>query len=188
MTKRTGNSSRNEEIDAWVLEVAPRAVAYAISLVRDVTTAEDVVQDCFFRLLQKGAHYDLARDGTKLLYKAITNACINVLTRRRPVISLNLVGRDEKANWELEDRNMMEPKQELLCRELEDAIGEGLHLLPVQQRAALELKSMGHTQKEIADMLETTVSNAGVLIHRARQAMAEFLSPFLGKDVDEESA
>src|SRR5439155_26473074 len=40
-------------LDAWVLATAPRAVAYAAALLRDAVLAEDVVQDCYCRLLQK---------------------------------------------------------------------------------------------------------------------------------------
>src|SRR5262245_25309322 len=77
------------DLDQWTLTSAPRAVAYAASLLGSSSQAEDVVQDCFCRLLQKAAEYDLLRDGTRLLFRAITNACINLTTRRKPTCSLN---------------------------------------------------------------------------------------------------
>src|SRR5207248_8790329 len=70
-----------DELDAWVLETAPRALAYARSLLGDLDQAEDVVQDCYCRLLAKADVYDLPRDGLKLLFKAVGNACINRATR-----------------------------------------------------------------------------------------------------------
>ena len=51
--------------------------------------------------------------------------------------------------------------------------------LPVSHRAALELKSLGHSLQDIGESLGVTPNYAGVLIHRARQAMAERLAPFL---------
>ena len=60
-----------------MLATLPRALAFATSLLRDRALAEDVVHDCYVRLLQKADTYDLPRDGTKLLFKAITNACID---------------------------------------------------------------------------------------------------------------
>ena len=51
--------------------------------------------------------------------------------------------------------------------------------LPETQRAALELKSLGHSLQDIADALGVSPSNAGVLVHRARQAMSRFLAPYL---------
>ena len=51
--------------------------------------------------------------------------------------------------------------------------------LPPMQRAALELKSLGHSQQEVAEVLGVSTTNAGVLVHRARQAMARELSDYL---------
>jgi RNA polymerase sigma-70 factor (ECF subfamily) len=175
--------ARQDDLDAWVLATAPRAVAYATSLLHDRTQAEDVVQDCYCRLLQRAHVYDLPRDGLKLLFRSITNACINVSTRKRPVVSLDaLKARDsEGAAMEIADRSAQEPGRILMDRELEEAVAQGLTRLPDQQRAALELKSLGQTQQEIAEILNITATYAGVLIHRARQAMAEYLAPYVGE-------
>ena len=64
-------------------------------------------------------------------------------------------------------------------RELEDAVADGLAQLPVTYRAALELKSLGMSLQEIADALDVSANHAGVLVHRARQAMARHLAPFV---------
>lgn len=168
-----------QALDAWVLATAPRAVAYATSLLRDRHQAEDVVQDCYCRLLQKAEVYDLPGSGVKLLFKAITRACINLTTRRRKVLSLQ--GRDghDSDGWEVCDTRAETPDQVLAHRELEQAVSGALARLPVPQRAALELRSLGHSQQEIADLLEITPSHAGVLVHRARQAMAALLAPLI---------
>jgi DNA-directed RNA polymerase specialized sigma24 family protein len=65
-------------------------------------------------------------------------------------------------------------------QELLDAVAAGLVTLPPQQRAALELKSIGYSQQEIGDILGVTPANAGVLVYRARQSLANYLAPFLG--------
>jgi RNA polymerase sigma-70 factor (ECF subfamily) len=170
-----------DELEAWVLETAPRAVAYARSLLRNPDEAEDVVQDCYCRLLAKADVYDLPRDGLRLLLKAVTNACINLRTRRRTLFRLVRTDTDgvDQTDDPADDR-AEPPDQQLLTRELSDAVADGLRRLPPQQRAALELKSLGHTQQEIADILDVTPTNAGVLVHRARQALARHLAPFLG--------
>ncbi len=170
------------DLDAWVLATAPRAVAFATSLLRNRDRAEDVVQDCYCRLLQKAEAYDLPRSGVKLLFKAITRACINLTSRNRHVLSLQaLGGRDEEGAWEAEDSRTAGPETAAMHHELEEAVGAGLARLPMQQRAALELRSLGHSQQEIAELLEVTPSHAGVLVHRARQAMAAYLAPLVGE-------
>ncbi len=168
---------RSDELDAWVLDTAPRAVAYARSLLRHPEDADDVVQDCYCRLLAKAEVYDLPRDGLKILLRSITNACINLRTRRKPVFSL---GPTEDQADDPPDPRAPAADEGLAHKELADAVAVALAKLPPQQRAALELKSLGHTQQEIAEILDVTPTNAGVLVHRARQALAVSLAPFLG--------
>ncbi|MDR3632185.1 MAG: RNA polymerase sigma factor [Isosphaeraceae bacterium] len=167
----------SDDLSPWVLATAPRAIAYATSLLRDRERAEDVVQDCYCRLLAKADVYDLRVDGLKLLLAAISNACINLKTRRRGVFSL--LGKEGRPA-EVEDRSAREPGGSLLDRELAEAIGRGLAALPVRQRAAIELKSQGHSLQEVAEILRISPSNAGVLVHRARAAMESLLAPYLG--------
>jgi RNA polymerase sigma-70 factor (ECF subfamily) len=173
-------SGKPDDLDAWVLATAPRAVAYAASLLRDRTRAEDIVQDCYCRLLQKANRYDLPHSGLKLLFKAITRACINVTRSERRVVSLDTLGGAEEATGcEMVDTTACAPEQDMMYRELEQAVADGLARLPMLSRAALELKCLGHAQHEIADMLAITTSHAGVLVHRARQALAAYLVPFV---------
>ena len=171
---------RPHDLDAWVLATAPRAVAYARFLLRDPHQAEDVVQDCYCRLLAKADVYDLPRDGLKLLLRAVTNACINAKTRRRSFFRLVRSDGDAEAVADPTDAAALPAEQYLMHQELADAVADGLQRLPQQQRAAVQLKALGHTQQEIAKALGVTPANAGVLVHRARQALALYLTPFLG--------
>jgi RNA polymerase sigma-70 factor (ECF subfamily) len=168
------------ECDAWVLATAADAVAYAASLLRDRAAAEDVVQDCYCRLLAHRPPYDLPRDGRRLLFAAVTNACINRASRARPALSLDAAGSGGEGLYgALPDRAAEAPERALMRRELEDAVAAALDLLPVPQRAALELKSLGHPLEDVAAALGVTPNYAGVLVHRARQAMARHLAPHL---------
>ena len=175
-------SAAHRDPDAWMAEVTPRAVAYAASLLHDSFLAEDIVQDCFYRLLGKRNEYDLQRDGVKLLFRSITNACINASTRGRRILSLqSRRPSEDESTWDIADARSPSPDGAMLLTELQAAVEKALSTLPLSQRAALQLKSQDHTQQEIAEILEVTSSHAGVLVHRARQAMAEQLAPFLGE-------
>jgi RNA polymerase sigma factor (sigma-70 family) len=156
---------RSDAVDAWVAGTVQRALAYAQTLVRSRPDAEDVVQDCYRRLLTKSAEYDLPRDGTKLLFRAITNACINWTERRRPEVNLGDGGR-------LAAQTRTGPEDEAIGRELEDAVATAIAGLPVNQRAVIELVSLGYPVNEVAEMLDITAGNARVLLHRARQVLA----------------
>ena len=170
-----------DDLDAWVVATAPRATAYARSLLRDHADADDVVQDCYCRLLAKADKYDLPRDGLKLLLTAITNASINRTTRRKPTFSLTRDADDSPDDPP--DPLAAAPDLTAASNELKAALDTALATLPPQQRAAVELRALGYSQQEVGEMLGTTASNAGVLIHRGRQALAQRLAPFLGGTV-----
>src|SRR5438105_3320581 len=51
-------NEQRTRLGEWVRAVAPRAVAFARSLVRDHSRADDVVQEAFYRLLRKANEYD----------------------------------------------------------------------------------------------------------------------------------
>lgn len=162
----------SEDLTAWVMHSAPRALAYAITLVRNETIAEDLVQDCYQRLLARAEHYDLPVDGEKLLFRSITNACINWTQRHRRHVSLDGAGSTAVASTG-------DPVQTAMAGELSDAVDEALADLPVNQRAAVELHALGHSAVEIAEILDTTSGNVRVLLHRGREQLAGRLKAFL---------
>jgi RNA polymerase sigma-70 factor (ECF subfamily) len=171
---------RSDAIDTWVAATVQRALAYAMSFVRSRPDAEDIVQDCYSRLLAKSSQYDLVSDGTKLLFRAITNACINWTTRRAPVVSF---GPDASEARLVDPRADASPERQAMSRELEQAVGAALYELPVNQRAVVELSSLGYSIVEIAEMLDLSHGNVRVILHRARQALAARLRPLIEENV-----
>jgi RNA polymerase sigma-70 factor (ECF subfamily) len=166
-------------IQAWVESDLPRGLAYARSLLRDRHAAEDVVHDCFCRLLAKRDVYDLPKDGFKLLLRSITNACIDLGRRGTPLSNSLDLPEDHVAGREVWDDRFLQPPHAAMYHELQAAIGSALQSLPVQQRAALELKSLGCSLLDIAQSLGVTENNAGVLVHRARKYLEKELEPLL---------
>jgi RNA polymerase sigma-70 factor (ECF subfamily) len=171
------DGAASNELDSWVLATAPRAVAYARSLLRNPHDAEDIVQDCYLRLLAKADAYDLPQDGLKLLLASVTNASINLRTRRKPMFGF--FRSDDDTTEEPEDAAAIAPVEISAGMELNEALAAALGHLPKPQRAAVELKALGYSQNEIAEMLGLTQTNAGVLIHRGRKALEVLLAKFL---------
>lgn len=164
----------------WARAVLPRAVAFARSLVRDPAQADDLVQECLYRLLRRAADYDIERDGLKLLFKAISNLAINQATRRKELVRLDGPTEDDRP-LEPADCAALRPEEVAQSRELEAAVSAALQRLPPLQRAAVELRALGMSKDEIAAALEVTPTNAGVLVFRGRKALAEELGPLLGE-------
>lgn len=172
----SGSQPTNEQpqLDQWIEETLPRALGYAMSLVPQRSDAEDLVHDCYMRLLAKSDVYDLTQDGAKLLFRSITHACINWQQRRPPEVNL-----DSKVAQLASTCPNAGPEELAMSGELEVAIGEALAGLTVSQRAAVELRSLGHSLTEVAEILDISHGNARVTLHRARQALSERLARFL---------
>src|SRR5690242_18471787 len=112
------------DLDGWIHSTAHDAVAYATSLLRDPIAAEDVVQDCYCRLLARAGVYNLPRDGRKLLFEAVTNACINRTTRARHMLSLDYSDDDGGWHERVADPDARPAERVVMDRELEEAIGK----------------------------------------------------------------
>jgi len=137
---------------------------------------EDIVQECCCRLITSGERYDLARDGRKLLFRSITNACLNLKSRRRRLQSLDELGRYEHDSaWEVEDVAAVSPADKVLTDELRVAIAAGLERLPMPYRATLELTGLGYKPREVAQIMGLSAERVRVVLSRARKSLAAFL-------------
>jgi RNA polymerase sigma-70 factor (ECF subfamily) len=182
LTTRPGGS--DDQLSTWVAGTVRRALGYAVTLIRNQAEAEDIVHDCYIRLLARSDHYDLPKDGTKLLFRSITNACINWKQRRPPVVSLDDAERGGGADrLPPTVKADADPEHRAICGELGAAVAAALAELPVTQRAIVELRGLGHSLVDAADMLEISHANARVLLHRARRTLAARLRPFIEDQV-----
>ncbi len=171
-------------MEEWLASTLPDAVAYASSLVGDRGMGEEVVQDCICRLLDRADRYDLSKDGRKLLFRSITNACINLKTRRRETVSLNETQFGDGRQREVPDRNSTQPVDHLIANEMHKCVAAGLQTLSIHQRSALELSSFGYKPREIAELLSMRPAQIRVLLFRAREAMTTFLNACLAEGVE----
>ena len=72
------------------------------------------------------------------------------------------------------------PDREILERELHEAIGTAMTLLPAKERMAVVLRRYeGMSYEEIASVLGTTVPAVKSLLFRARNTLREKLGPYL---------
>ena len=173
-------------VESWILSSAPRGVAYARKLLgARRQSAEDLVQDVFCRLLARQRHYDLRANGDRLLFASITNACINKRQRAREMLSLDAARGDEDGPV-LADLLFAPPETDphlaAIANESAEQIDAAIASLSPMQRAAISMRALGAPGADIAEALGVTVSSANVLVHRARNALAEKLSHLVAKD------
>ena len=123
-----------------MLATLPRALAFANSLLHDRAISEDFVHDCYVRLLEKADTYDLPADGTKLLYKAITNACIDRNYRDRRVLSLEVaLSAEPDGSSTVADTRTCDPHELASHQELEEAVACEMRLTDVKGRVVKDI-------------------------------------------------
>jgi len=166
-----------DPLETWVRSTLPRALGYARSLLGDSNAAEDVVQDCYAKLIERQDRYDLPKDGLKILLRSITNSCIDLRTRER--LLFGLPADQDSGESRMADSRSPDPLEETVARELEDRVETELANLPIGQRAVIHLTSIGYSFGDVADFLGTTRANVRVLLYRARKALEVSLKPFL---------
>jgi len=165
----------NGDQAAWTLLVhrhlAP-LVSYAWYMLGDHGDAEDVAQETFVRLIAKTESWQPG--GAKLgtwLHRVLINLCIDRRRARyrRPAQPLgDYDGIAEAASADGPERAL----------DLARAVQIALARLPGKQRAALVLVHYrGFSNRETAEILETSVEAAESLLARARRGVREQLKP-----------
>jgi RNA polymerase sigma-70 factor (ECF subfamily) len=145
----------------------PRLRRYARALARDVTAADDLVQDCLARALGK---LHLWREGTDLrawLFTILHNQYVNQV--RRAVREGTAVGLSDS-----EPMLMRPPHQGkgLELRDLERALAK----LPEEQRAVILLVGLeGMRYEEVAEVLGVPVGTVRSRLSRGRAALRRLI-------------
>lgn len=153
--------------------------------------AEDMVQETMLRAWKRLHTYEQRASFRAWLYKIATNACLDVLDKRRrrakrllpnhlfspadpqkpvePPLTEVLWLEPLPDEW-LADASATDPETRYSTREsISLAFLTALQILPPRQRAVLILKDvMDWPTSEIADLLEATPSSVSSALHRAR--------------------
>ena len=134
--------------------------------------AEDLCQDALVRVAKSA---DTLRDESAFrpwLFRILTNQFRDHLRKRGD-------HRQRQLN-DVDISEEREPLSGLLQRELEYEIGRHVSALPPRQREAVVLNTYHNmSATEIADVLETNVSNVHSLLHVARERLRQALAPYL---------
>ncbi|WP_324195173.1 RNA polymerase subunit sigma-70 [Nocardia puris] len=141
--------------------------------------AEDLIQETFLRAWSKRDTFNRGDNARAWLYRIATNACLDVLRRRRRVSAMESFA---EVPWlqpypdHLLDQvspSERQPEEIVVAREtIELAFIAALQLLPAQQRAALVLREViGWSAAETAQALDTSVPAVNSALQRARRTM-----------------
>jgi len=156
------------------------AYRYCWRVFRDHHAAEDATQEFFLRLFRHASHYEPRGHFTTWFYRVLTNLCFDALRKKRRRRAVQGVQIDPLAceGTELEPRtDDLDPTAGLRSEEARDAVHSALGALPVEVRKALELRELeGLHYREIGAVLDRSLNEVKVLLHRGRKLLARALA------------
>lgn len=139
---------------------------YLRLLCRDDATAEDLVQETFYRAYIHLENYKEERV-KPWLFRVAYNAFIDMKRKEKR----SLV-RDDEFFHGLADPTALGPEAEVLRKETMEEVREWISVLPDQQKQALLLYDMNHlSYQEAANIMGITLSHFKILLFRARQGL-----------------
>jgi RNA polymerase sigma-70 factor (ECF subfamily) len=144
--------------------------------------AEDTVQDTFLRAWQRRETFEGRSTFRAWLYRIATNACLDLLAKRRPEPATGgevrwLQPYPDRLLDELAAADADEPETVAVAREtVELAYLVAVQHLAPRPRAALILRDvLGWPAKDVAELLGDTVNSVNSALQRARAGMREHL-------------
>jgi RNA polymerase sigma-70 factor, ECF subfamily len=183
----SGQNERAPELGEAFAELRPDLLRHCYRMLGSFEAAEDVVQDSLLRAWRSRSTYSGDAPLAHWLMRIATNACLNRLTRERPLTLPQLdrppasagaaIEELEAATWitPAPDAQLFpDPARAVEAREeVALAFIALLQWLPPKQRAVLLLKDVvGWSAEEIASALELTLPSVNSALHRARERIA----------------
>lgn len=139
---------------------------YLLSLTRNRTLSEDLVQEVFFRVLKYARSYDPSLSFPVWLYGMARNACFDALHK----------GHAEMTGNEMEGIRSSAPMpEEVIARKQDVAfLEEALQRLPEEKREVLILSRFHNMRyEEIARILKCEIGTVKVRVYRALKELRE---------------
>jgi RNA polymerase sigma-70 factor (ECF subfamily) len=179
---RSGGIRKREEFEQILQRFEIPLLQYAGRITGSREQARDVVQETFIRFQRNGAlrHED---EPATWLFTVCRNAALNVCRKERRMMYV-----DEEVIEARESEQPM-PFDQLERKEATGFLLRIVGTLPARQQEVIQLKFQNDlTYQQIAEVMQTTANNVGVLLHTALKTLrqryrdvAEEFVPFKSK-------
>lgn len=163
----------------------------AMTIVRDVATAEEVVQETWMAVIAGLSRFEQRSSLKTWIYRILINqarkrakrdARVSVWSEisERPIDDevSPLNGRfDHKGHWSAPPPDWgIDPEEAAIQRAMVRLIGDALETLPQSQACVVRLRDVeGFSSGEVCELLEISAGNQRVLLHRGRTAIRAYV-------------
>jgi RNA polymerase sigma-70 factor (ECF subfamily) len=163
-----------EAVETIIQDNEAALLRYAWRYLHDDASAQDAVQVAFVKYV----HYDKVIFNPRAwLFRAVRNHCLNILKQqqRRPEISLEHATEQSKGDSDAPDVAMINRENGQIIRSCIDK------LKPKYKEVVILKLEHGRSYREIAMIMQATVSNVGVMLHEAMKQLRSDLAEELVK-------
>jgi RNA polymerase sigma-70 factor (ECF subfamily) len=163
-----------ETIEALFAALESPLLSYALRLSRDLSVAEDLVQEAFMKL---HAQFDHVREPRRWLYRTVHNLALNQRRQAGKVVSLETAPAENRpAGPDTTDPQPL-PDEQIARWEGIGLVRLSLQTLDDRSRELVRLKFNEElSYKEISTRTGLNVGHVGYLLHHALRAIASELA------------
>ncbi len=165
-------------LDELIEQFQSRLLRYLLYLTGNRALAEDLFQETWIRVLERGGQYNGQTRFETWLFAVARHLVIDFYRRRTPVSLDTLTGEDgTESTWELPDEHGPSPFDMLSGREDAERIGSALQRLPAIYREVLVLRFQEDMKlEEIASVTGAPLSTVKSRLHRGLEALRPALA------------
>ena len=164
-------------LDQLIEQYQNRLYRYLLFLTSNPALAEDLFQETWIRVLERGHQYNAKCKFESWLFAIARNLVIDV-SRRKKMASLEDLGNPEaEQGYDPPDEQAISALQLLVTRENEQAVQVSLQKIAPYYREVLLLRFHEELNlEEIAEILSTPISTVKSRLYRGLSAMKSLLS------------
>jgi len=144
------------------------------------TEAEDLAQDVFDKINRNLINFKGKSKISTWIYRIATNTAIDRLRSASYKQSLGMTPLKETIEYDIESDNSLfefSSTDEMVVRkEMSECVNEFIDRLPLNYKTVLVLSDLfGMPYQEVADILELSINNVKIRLHRARERLKKEL-------------
>ena len=160
-------------------EFYPKILRY-LSRMAGEEAAEDIAQEAFTKIDRGLKGFKGKSKLSTWVYRIATNAALDRLrsssVKRSAELPLIEEGAEAEDRDAWSDEKKPTPEQAVIRREMNECIREFIEKLPPDYKTAMVLSEIeGFRNREIADILEISIDNVKIRLHRARAGLQKKL-------------
>ena len=178
---RVAQGGDTRAFDELVVRYRDKVYRLSFKILRNEDDASEALQDAFTSAFRGLKNFKSESTFSTWLYRVATNASLMKYRKRRDDhLSLE---QSQSPQRDAEPLNLpdwsQQPLEELLDTETREVMEEGLRRLPEDLRTVFILRDEdGHSNSEVAEMLDLSVPAVKSRLHRARMALRDRLDRY----------